>query len=260
MRHIKKKFLFEDSFKDLDFQNNDNFEFVAIDNLDNTTLKKAGKESFVIIQTTEYDNLYGFIYNHNGQHITVPMPDLTLVYYDFAYKLNITRKDLSKEILQKLSNKETFSEANSDLLYNFYGYSSSCIINLFTTLESFINSLILSDKNYTRILKNKTEIYDREQIQKGLSFYEKVNEVLPQLFPDKNYFKKATPKNQHIRNLKELRDMIIHTKSDTNGKSQTEIFKRLLNFKYDETFLAVKDFVNYYKDNYIIDCPCNKEF
>ncbi|KAA5533973.1 hypothetical protein [Paenimyroides baculatum] len=260
MKHILKKYLFEDVYKDINLHQNNQFEFVPVDNLDKSTLARASKSNFVILQTSDSSNLHAFIYNHSGKHITIPMPDLTLVYYDFAYKLNVRRKELSKEMLHKLGDVKTFSETNSDLLYNFYGYSSSCIINLFTTLESFINSLLPVNKNYEQKLKNRTEVYNRDQIQLTFSFYDKINKVLPYFYEGKDYFKKATPKNQHIKNLKELRDMIIHTKSDDNGKSQIEIFKKILNFKYDDTFLAVRDFINFYTNNYVIDCPCNEDF
>lgn len=260
MKHIHKKYLFEDKWKlDSPFENT-NFEFININEFNINDFKKASKDTFIVIQTTEFENLFAFPHNYHGKMLTVPMPDLTLVYYDFAYKLNMTRKELVKEMAAKLSSVETFSEANSDLLYNFYGHSSSCIINLFTTIESFVNSLLPNDKEYRKISNNKTEIFNREQIQKNISFMEKVKEVLPQMLDGKNYYTNVTTSNHFITNLKEVRDMIVHTKSDDLGKSQVEIFKKLLNYKYDETFEAVRNFINFYKEGYIVDCPCEKDF
>jgi len=260
MKHIHKKFLFEDKWKQESPFENREFELIDINKFSTKTLQKASKDSFVVIQTTEFDNLYAFLHNHHGKMLTIPMPDLTLVYYDFAYKLNMTRKEVIKEMTDKLSCPERFSEANSDLLYNFYGHSSSCIINLFTTIESFVNSLLPVNKEYRRVSNNKTELFNREQIQKNISFTEKVTKVLPQLLENKNFFKNTTPSTQLITNLKELRDTIVHTKSDDLGKSQVEIFKKLLSYRYDETFEAVRIFLNFYKEGYIVDCPCEKQF
>ncbi len=259
MKHIQKKFLFQDLYENVEFENNPDYTWLDINKMDNELLKKAENNSNIIIETTENEKIYACIYNHNGKRLTVPMPDFTLVYYDFAYGLNILRKSTKNEIFDKLSSIETFSELSHTIIYNFYGYSSSCIINLFTAIESFINSLLPGDKKFERILNNKTEIFNREQIQEQLSFYVKLKEVLPQFY-GKNFFKQSTQATTHINNLKELRDKIIHTKSDNIGKVQSDLFKSLMRFKYDETFLAVKTLINFYKEDYIVDCSCENDF
>ena len=243
MKHIKKKFLFEDKLKDFKYENNIDYEVLDIKELNNDVLKNASKSKNVILETNLNEKIFAFIYNNNGKHITVPMPDFTLVYYDFAYKLNIQRKELAKDIFDKLNNYDKFSEVNSNLLYDFYGYSSSCIINLFTAIESFINSQLPYDKKYENVLNNKTEFYNREQIQSHLTFFDKLKKVLPQFYDNKNFFNKSTPTNEHIIKLKELRDKIIHTKSDSSGENQIELFKSLLKFKYDDTFDAVRKWI-----------------
>lgn len=182
------------------------------------------------------------------------------MYFDFAYKLNIERKNLSDQLFKELGDFSKFSEINGNLLYNFYGYSTSCIINLFTSIESFINSMLPDNKNYVVKRNNRTELYNKTQIQENISFLDKLKYVLPQFYDDKNFFKNPTPTNDLIHKLKDLRDKIIHTKANSNGENQIEIFKLLLKFKYDETFIAVKKLINFYNENYIIDCPCEETF
>lgn len=259
MKHIQKKYLFEDNLKMQNIENDPQFKIYDIKDLNNEILKKARKGHNVIIETSLDEKIFAFIYNNNGKHITIPMPDFTLVYYDFAYKLNIQRKELTKEIFEKLGDYSKFSEMNSDLLYKFYGYSSSCIINLFTAIESFINSMLPANIEYKKTLNNKTELYNREQIQLNISFMEKLKKVLPQIY-NKNFFTNQTLTNSHIYKLKELRDKIIHTKSDSTGEYQIEIFKDILKFKYEDTFEAVRKLINLYRENYIIDCPCDNNF
>ncbi|WP_338357160.1 hypothetical protein [Yeosuana marina] len=74
-------------------------------------------------------------------------------------------------------------------IYKYYGFASSCIISMFTSLESFINHIIPNNKLYKKELHHKTEIYNKEQIQKGLSFDEKTKNVLPFFFENKNFFR-----------------------------------------------------------------------
>jgi hypothetical protein len=106
------------------------------------------------------------------------------------------------------------TEDRSNELYQFYGLSTNCIISLFTSIESFINHLLPDDKKYELVKNNRTEIYNREQIQFNIPFMEKLKNVLPQFY-EKSFFSKESKANAHIRNLKELRDDLIHTKSDT---------------------------------------------
>jgi len=145
-------------------------------------------------------------------------------------------------------------------IYRYYGFASSCIISLFTSIESFINHIIPNDKPYINELKNKTEYFTKEQIQKGISFDIKTNKVLPYFFDEKNYFRNRTPSNQHITNLKNLRNEIVHPKSEATFQAQEETIKRLLNFKYDATFEAVAKFMNFYQPNYISECDCGLDF
>ena len=237
----------------------DNYEFVGVDEMEKDTFKKVGKTKNLILQTTN-ESLFAFVYNDNGNHIAVPLPDFTLVYFDFAYNLNRSRKEKQKEMLSKLRDFKKFSEVSGETLYSFYGHSSSCIINLFTSIECFINHLIPEDKNYVDKKSNRTELYDKKQIQEQLAFWDKLKKVLPQFYDNKNFFAKSTPTNEHIVKLKELRDLIIHTKSDMTGELQIELFKKLLKFNYDETFKSVMKFMNFYIQDYIEECPCNNDF
>ena len=257
MKHIKKKYIFEKEIKAKSFES---LEFVDVKDIHNDTLKKVGKTNNIILQTTEDENIFAFIYNRNGKHIPVPLPDFTLVYYDFAYRLNVWRKDYEKEMFKKLSDITLFSELSSQDVYYFYGYSTSCIINLFTSIECFINYLIPENGEFKEVKNNRTEIYNKTQIQDCIPFMDKLKKVLPQFHDNKNFFLHSTPTNNHIIKLKELRDSIIHTKSDKTGEIAIELFKKIIKFEYDQTLLSVAKLMNFYEPNYIEDCPCGVEF
>lgn len=257
MKHIKKKYLFQGILPRTDLNN---LHELNLKNDNQQILKAKSKDSFVALKLTDSDDLiYGFIYNHKGKYISIPLPDYTLVYFNFAYSLNIERKNQQEKLLSLLSNVETITDDSSNELYNFYGIASSYVVNLFTSIESFINSLLPDDGKYIIDGKKKTEIYNKMQIQENISFLDKLKLVLPQ-FHNKNFFKDKTPTNQHIYNLKELRDEIVHTKSDSKLELSIELFKRLLNFKYDETLDSVAALMNFYKPSYIEPCKCGKDF
>lgn len=255
MKHIKQKFLFD---KKLKTENLEGFEYLSLPDMTKEKLKKVSKDNNIILTTTKEEKLFGFIHNHNGTYIPMPLPDFTLVYYDFAYRLNVWRKDHEKDVFTKLSNLNLFSEVNGKELYYFVGHSTSCIINLFTSIESFTNHLIPEDGNYHDVKNNRTEIYNKNQIQEYLQFWDKLKKVLPYFYENKNFFTKPTATTQQIVNLKELRDKIVHTKSDTTGEARIELFKKLMKFDYDATFEAVAKFMNFYEPGYIEPCPCEQ--
>lgn len=87
-----------------------------------------------------------------------------------------------------------------------------------------------------------------------------MTKVLPKALDGKNFFQYRTPTNAHIYKLKELRDDIVHIKSDRTGQNNIDILKRLLGFQYDETFQAVFKLFNFYKEGFIEECPCNQNF
>jgi hypothetical protein len=258
MKHIKRKFLFHEHLKNNESLKN-NMNFVTKEGLDEGFLKSNAKDNFTIIETDLNERIFSFIHNNNGKHAIIPVPDFALVNFDFAYKLNLDRIKLKEELLELLSNLNQQNEVSSTSAYGFYGTATTCLICLFTSLECFMNDIIPDMYEYKIISNRKTEIYNKSQIQYSISFDDKITKVLPNAL-HKNFFQKSTPLNIHIHNLKKIRNEIIHTKSDKTGKLHVETLKTLLKFKYDETFKAVFDFFNFYKESYIEECPCENNW
>lgn len=256
MKHIKKKYQVE-----LKIKNNLNSTLIQspLSVLDQEVLKSNYKKNNLLLLTEDDEGYLGFIYNNQGTYVPIVLPDFTLVYFDFAYNLNKNRKEIQKTLLNKLKDFKTITEDRSIELYEFFGISTSCIINLFTSIESFINHLIPKKQNYKLTKNSRTEIYNCEQIQENIPFMDKIKYVLPQFF-EKNFYDENLKAKNHIQNLKELRDSLIHTKSNSTYKTHIETFEKLLNFKYTETFDSVQLLFNYYKPNYIEPCSCNNDF
>lgn len=257
MKHIKRKFLFHDILQNQKLF--EKFEYYGKTDIDESLLKKNSKEGFVILETDLGEKVFSFIYNNNGKHCMIPVPDFSLVNYNFAYTLNIQRKEYRKKLVENLADLNTPNEVSSTLAYDYQGCASSCIICLFTSIECFINNLIPENFIYEIKSDRKTETYNKSQIQISISFTDKLTKVLPKAL-GKNFFSKQTLTNAHIYSLRDLRNDIIHTKSDKTGKNNVDILKRLLNFKYDDTLMATFKLFNFYKENFIEECPCENEW
>ena len=261
MKHIKRKFLFEDSLSNF-VLNKSNFvsKFDLQSMKDETSsILNQSKDFKLILETTTNSKILAYIHNEQGNNCIVPLPDFTLVYYDTAYKSNIERKRIRKQIFSKIYTLEKVPETAEEFFYDFYGSSTSCIINMFTSLESFINSILKPDFKYERISSKSTEIFNYDQIQKSIEIVEKINKILPKMY-NRSFFKIHEKEYNLIINLKDLRNDIVHTKSDPTADIHVKLFKQIIDFKYDDTLKSIKTFMNFYKSNYIIDCPCEKEF
>jgi hypothetical protein len=255
MKHIKRNFLFHNQL-----QNNkrltEETEQVDVQEIDEQFLKKKSKDNFVIITTDSDEKIFSFIFNNNGRPCVIPVPDFSLVNYNFAYNLNVQRKEQRKDLVKNLADISNATEINFSFAYDYHGTASSCIISLFTSIECFINDIIPEEFEYKIESNKKTEIYTKSQIQYSISFNDKLTKVLPQALGI-NFFAKPNPTNVHIHNLRDLRNEIIHTKSDKTGRNHVEILKKLLNFNYDETFKATFKLLNFYREGFIEECPCN---
>ncbi len=156
MKHIKKKFLFQGLLPITSLNNLQKIDLL-VDNQE--LLKEKSKDCFVGLNIADSNEMiYAFIYNHRGEYITIPLPDYTLVYYNFAYLLNIERKKQQENLLSHLSNFDTVTHDCSNDLFNFYGLASSYVVNLFTSIESFINSMLPDGGEYRIDTNKKTEV------------------------------------------------------------------------------------------------------
>lgn len=251
MKHIKKKFLFERESLPI----KKGAETTNVNRSDSQTLKKVNKNTVPFIQTTEGKYIWATHYEHNGKQLIIPLPDLTLAYYDFAYQADQIRQEYEKKMFVKLNSKEAITEDVSNEIYHYFGFSSSCIIGMFTCIESFMNQVLPTNFVYVKKSDKKTELFDKEQIQKSMSFDEKIKNILPELFNKKYDLSKSK-----IPILKKLRDDIVHTKSKNDFTLQEALIKRVLNFKYEECLDEIRTFINFYQNNYIEECECGIDF
>lgn len=230
---------------------------------DNNPLDINEKPDFnqvLVLQSENEEKVSHFFVKKGKDHFFYPIVPLTLVNFDFAYQLNIQRKDYEKKALRSFNNFKMSDGVDLHHFYIYYGYASNCVISLFTALESFVNYLIPDDYIFKKEIKGKRiELYNKEQIQRWLTTDEKIKDVLFSI-TGKNFFQKQTEHTSRIDNLKNLRDELIHVKADANLENQKSIIKKLIDFKYNETLESVSKFINFYKPNFIEECNCGVEF
>jgi hypothetical protein len=223
-----------------------------------TPSKNQNEALFLLLDNEEF--IRGFQIKRNGNLCNLPFPDLTLVYYDTAYNLNKTLKTLEKEIFKNNGLVNYLDQIEFHNIYRFYGVASSCIISLFTTLESFVNQEIPDDYIYKKQTSKCEEFYNKDQIQKFIQFDEKYKKILPLLIRKNSFDKAKSIQNQHINNLKDIRNEIIHPKSSHFEIKKEQLIIKILNFNYVKCLIAVKEFLNYHRPGYIEDCPCEEEY
>ncbi len=242
MKHIKKKYQFESP--KLPIKEGATFKTV------NRSALKGFKEDIEntvpIIQTTDGSNIWGMYYTHNATPTIIPLPDLTLVYFDFGHINNRIRKEYKEKLFKKLTSQKDVTEEVSNELYHYFGAASTCIIGMFNALEAFVNSIIPDNAIYHKKLKQKTELYNKEQIQRNIGIMEKIKDLLPKILENRFDLSSSL-----ITDLKNLRDEIVHTKSKLDFSTQEELIRKMLDFKYEKCMEDIRDFMNHYKPNYI---------
>lgn len=264
MKHIKKKYAVY--IKDLPIKENASLTYV--DRRNKEALKNIDKkEKIIFLKDTSNHYALATLYNNQEKEVnlTIPIPDLTLVYYDSAYMSNFQRKSFESDLFEKLSQTTEITDDVSHEIYRYVNYAATSIIMMFTSMESFLNNNIPEDGiifNDGKILKKrkKNKDFDKNCIQRYVSFEDKILKVIP-FFKKRNYFINKDDFNKStIGKLKTLRDEIIHTKSSFLYQKQSSLFNQMLDFEFDKTLLEVKGFMNFYKKDYVENCPCDEPF
>lgn len=225
-------------------------------------IKNKGYEGYYAIMQTEGNELIqAFQYNNNGHACFIPEPNPIVIYFELARfhlgHLKTKKISLLKEIHSEKPNAYTLL----DEFHGYYSVASICGTFLFNAIEAFINKLIPKDYSYKRIQESKTEIFNKIQIQRNISFEEKIKKVIPDA-TEKIFHVTYGAKFESIIRLKDFRDEIMHTKSNehTSANLYKTLYTTSLDFDYDKTLEDVKDYINFYEANLIEECSCNNNY
>lgn len=254
MKHIKKRFHKEltltqaaEAYPEINWQQ-------TTDKKRQNAKMSLGDRAFFI---TDDNRIFeAFPYAYNGIDYLVPEPDPTLIYFNNAYFSYTGILKNKKEIPEKLD-LEDMDESVKGFLYVLFGNCFGFATMLITAMEAYINNSIPSDYKFR--FKNKDR--DKAGIERWVDFRTKCDEVLKGITGKdfKSYYKE---KYEYIINLKEFRDNIMHTKTGKEGNTPYDyLYKKALNFEYEETIEAVRDWLNYYAGyDYVTECDCGKDY
>lgn len=256
MKHIEKRFLPEygpDQTVDLSSSTH------VVDMKDPTRLSiiKSNVGQQVIIETEKNYKIGGYIQNLEGHYCIIPVPDLTLVYFDSAQQQLKKIKDSIYALKAGYNLESIINETSILLIYSFYRDVSSFVIFSFTALESFIHRLIPEDISFPHKTNKCLEIYNKKQLA-GMQFKILKNDVVT--FATGLKFHERHPKESaYIDNLQNFRNKIIHTKSEGTN-AYKHILEGALNLDYLKTLHAVRLYMNFHIPDYIVDCGCGGDF
>ncbi len=260
MKHLVKKYVKSAKLGEevIDVINNAPIDEKVLSEISNSKMNGY----FAMALTEDNQIVQTFKYEEDNKVYLIPEPDPIIIYFDTARHFHKTIEKRRVELFSKLTgNGSNFMAVNGDF-YWYFSTVSSYAIFLFLAIEAFVNKSIPSNFEYRKLIQDKkTELYDRFQIQRSVEFLEKIKSVLPEA-TGKNFVKEFTHKYELIRKLKSFRDEIVHTKT-FEGKSSPnfyeELFAMSLNFEFDKTLFAARDFINYYQPNLIEECGCGND-
>lgn len=234
------------------------FKFDELDEV-NEYAKKSNEVDFeeypkVFMQLEDKTIIQGFVHLINGKPFMIPEPEPSILYFTNAEdKLNELLK-IQSTLLESNLTTNNFSDL-SHAFYNFFQLSSDYIINLFTSIEAFNNSLIPDDFS----IKIKSKNYNKERTQRSMDFLNKIKKAIPQIM-NKSFLKDNPKKYEFLLEIKHLRDNVVHTKNMQSGfpASYRELYKSYLNFDFKKSYEVTKDYFNFYKEDWIENCNCGR--
>ena len=197
--------------------------------------------------------IYGFDYLFNQTKILIPEINPALIFYSNAIMSHKNLNQFKLELLENSPSIHNFQNAlDSKLFGRYFQLATNCIINLQASLENFINNSL--PDNF-EIVSNKGKVIKRPNIHDKIDYgIVKLNE--------KSFEEDYETQYLLVKELIEIRNDIIHlkpVKEKTNTKYK-RLFRRVIDFNFDDGILATKSFINFYSPNLIEECPCEKEY
>lgn len=221
---------------------------IAIDYVKSDTL--AENQDFDLMIMMEDSVIYGYDYIHNNKKLILPEINPVTIFYSNA-RMSYGMLNHYRNILLNESSEagKKGKILNLNHFGTFFQLAVNCIINLQTTVESFVNLKVLG--NYTFL--------DKKGKPKNPNIHDKIDTAMPCVM-------KMEFKNEKdyalIKELVKLRNDIIHLKPDQNiTKTKYKIpFRNIIDFNYHEAIIAVENYINFYEPNLLEECPCGSEF
>ncbi len=256
MKHILKRYRFERHITEEEKKHyNEIFDRVPIDNP-----RKPDKHTkiYMVSQSENGDKIIeGFFFQEAGRNYCAPEPDPILIYFHLAY-MNNREIIKHKQILLSKLRGNVINESVSNDFYIYFGLCVNFATSLVTCLEAFINSNIPYDFEYRKRMSGHTAIFNKDDIEME-NFDFKLNVLMKEITG--KLLDNDDPVRQAVIELIRFRNMIVHTKKVSEGMTPYDgLFKKTFSFNYERALCAVRDYINFYKPDYIVECGCGADF
>lgn len=260
MKHIKKKFIQKKRLPKEAAETLINHKPSKEDLEQIDELKKNDFAGYVPYLLTDDEFIQAFKYKYKNKYFFIPEPHPIVIYFSNAQVFLKSLYESKEELLNSLQKGNNLSNVMNPA-YRFFGFSSNFTTSLFNSLEAFINSLIPNDYIYSVETNRNTTSYNKAQIQRNISFDDKIKKVIPEI-TGKNFHVNQSHKFDTIKKFKSLRDKIVHTKADNETRTTyyESLYKDALDFNYKNAIKAIRDYINFYEEGLIEKCDCGNDY
>ena len=155
--------------------------------------------------------------------LTIAVPNATALCLNVSRRCWEESRVIRKESGIDRSLKDQVSFANHSAAFDYIERVMESVVMAFTALEAFINELIPDDFEYHTHRRSEIilEVMHKDQVERRLSLDEKLTDVLPEILSVQS------PKGKRCwtgyRNLKKVRDRIVHMKSEDRRSSGPDV-------------------------------------
>lgn len=200
------------------------------------------------IETSDQFLIRAFPYRDGKKIIVIPEPEPSIMFIRNAQsKLDLISK-FKHLVIQSASTKNTPVREIQNNFSLYFNLTFDFLINLFSSIEAFNNSLI--PEKYT--FRKKRKLYDRSSIQRFIDFKTKIEIIIPEI-KEKSFIIHHEKDYAIILDLKATRDNLIHTKNQSLNweTSYRDIYKKIMYLDYKLLYQSVKNYMNFYQENWV---------
>lgn len=218
-----------------------------------TNKKLADEMGLDSILTFEDGIIYSFDCIRGKKKIIIPEINPTIIFFSNATMSIRSTLHYREELFKNSPSTSNFNiNINPNDFANFFQPAVNCIINMQAALESFAN----------RVIPKEYEPYDITGNKINQNLFFKLDTAVPEISKKVGFELERYKKHRkRIREIIELRNDIIHlTPAFDTNTAYKDVYRRLLKNDFENSLIAVRTYINFYEENLIEDCECNKEF
>lgn len=154
--------------------------------------------------------------------LVIPLPNATAIFLSSASRSYKDAQKIRRSSKIDRSLKKEVSFLDHSAALDYFERMMESIVMAYSSLESFANATIPDDYQYEHHRKSELilEVYDKIKIERYVSLDDKLSKILPDVLECKS--PKGHDAWTQFRNLKKIRDRVIHMKSSDRRSSGPE--------------------------------------